>query len=485
MKGYPEMSRKILITVLGLLIFACFSTEILADVIHLKDGRKIEGVIVSKDSKTVTIKTRFGQVEFDMSEVEKIEEKKTEEQLYEEMVKNTNAKDAAQMMKLVQWCYDNQLSSKAKKHLKEIISLDSNHAEARKLLGYVRYEGRWVTAKEKKKYEKEADRKKKEDAGLVEYNGEWIPKEDLDNIKKGLVRHEGKWVTAEEKERLEKNLVLYEGEWIPQEDVEKRKQGLIKIEGEWMTKEQADEICSDWETAWRLHSDHLTIRTNVSYDMAQKFLAEGESAYKTAKNFIGVEPNLKNGKLTIYLTADMETYNIVGNEMGDEKSSSYPIFPVEETLEDGSVSVTYCENPKDLRYTMGLIRHATIEQYCRKLDLKEDLPVWFVKGFATKEERFFHPKYITWSKAALIREGGPVKFRQFLDSFNYSTREIYHAGFLFSYLQSQTAPDGVKESLGAVIAAIKVNKKISNAFAKFQTVLIRAEKDFLNYVDKY
>lgn len=479
------MSRKVLITVLGLLIIICFSSEILADVIHLKDGRKIEGVIVKQDSKTVTIKTRFGQVEFAMSEVEEIEKKKTKEQLYEEMVDKTNPKDAGQMMVLVKWCYDNNLSSKAKKHLKQIISLDPNHEEARKLLGYVKYKGRWITGKEKEKLEKEAERQKKIDAGFVEYNGEWIPKEDLENIKKGLVRHEGKWVTAEEKERLDKNLVLYEGEWIPKEDMEKRKQGLFKVNGVWMTKEEADKICSDWETAWRVSSDHLTIRTNVPYEMAQKFLAEGESAYKTAKNFLGAEPNLKDGKLTIYLAADIETYNIVGNEMGDEKSSSYCVFPVEETLEDGPVSVTYCENSKDLRYTMGLVRHATIAQYCRKLDLKEELPIWFIKGFAAKEERFFHAKYITWSKAALIREGGPVKFKQFLDSFNYSKREIFHAGLLFSYLQSSSVPDGIKERLEAVKSAIQANKKISNAFAKLETDLIRAEKEFQKYIEKY
>ena len=219
--------------------------------------------------------------------------------------------------------------------------------------------------------------------------------------------------------------------------------------------------------------------------MAQQFLAEAESAYKTAKALIPVEPKIKDSKVPIYVCSDMETYNLVGNEIGDEKSSYYGVFPSVETEEDGLVCVTYCENPKDLRYTKGLIRHAAIEMYCRRLGLKEPLPAWFFKGFAAKEERFFHPKYISWSKAALIREGGVIKLKQFFDSFNFTAREIFNAGLVFAFMQSDMAPQRVKDKLQGVLKAIKANKKIGNAFAKLEQDMIRSEKEFRKFVDKY
>ena len=462
-------------------LFVCATVS--ADVIHLKDGRKVEGEIVSKDANKVSIKTKFGIVEFPMSEVKSIEEKKTKDQLYEEMLKNTNARDTDALMKLVKWCKENRMSSKASRHLKQIISLDPNHAEAREMLGYVKFEGRWVTKKEKEKLEAEADAKEKEAAGLVKYNGEWLPKEDVEKLKSGLVKYEGKWVTAQEKERLEKNLVLYEGEWIPAEDAEKRKQGLFKVGDNWVQKEEADRYHSNWETPWRLQSEHLLVVANLPYDTVQKFLAEGESSYNVAKEVFGVEPKLTDSKLIVFVLSDLDTYNAVGNQIGaDEKSSYYSIYAMEESPEMGSLAVTFWNNEA---FTLGSVRHAVTELYFKKLELKEALPDWFIKGFASCKERFFHPRMISWSKKRLITQGGPIKLKQFFGHFGYTEREILNAGLLYSFIDSTDAPNSVKERMADVVAAVKVNKKIAVAFAKLETLLVKSEKQFLAYYDKY
>lgn len=477
------MFGKITSLVIMLMAFLFICSTVSADVIHLKDGRKVEGSIVSKDANKVSIQTKFGIVEFAMSEVKSIEEKKTKDQLYEEMLKNTDARDTTALMKLANWCKENRMSSKANKHLKQIIDLDPNHAEAREMLGYVKFEGRWVTKKEQEKLQEEAEAKEKEAAGLVKYNGEWLPKEDVEKLKSGLVKHEGEWVNAEEKERLEKNLVLYEGEWIPAEDAEKRKQGLFKIDDNWVKKEEADRYHSNWETPWRLQSEHMLFVANLPYDMVQKFLAEGEGAYKATKNIIGAEPNLTESKLIVFVLSDLDTYNAVGNQIGaDEKSSYYSVYVMEESPEMGSIAVTYFINES---FTLGLVRHAVCELYFKNLELKEALPDWFIKGFATCRERFFHPKYVSWSKKRLITQGGPIKQKQFFGNFGYTEREILHAGLLVSFVESGDVPDTVKDRMTDVVAAVQANKKIAVAFAKLETLLVKSEKQFLAYYDKF
>ena len=44
----------------------------LADVVHLKDGGKTEGQIVSDDGKTDVVKTRFGEVKVERSRIARI-----------------------------------------------------------------------------------------------------------------------------------------------------------------------------------------------------------------------------------------------------------------------------------------------------------------------------------------------------------------------------------------------------------------------------
>ena len=334
------------------------------DVIHFKDGRKIEGVIISKTEKTVTIKTKYGTRSFQMDEISSIERKKTLDEQYQERASKVDPTDLDSVFDLVNWCFQNNLESKARKNLRAILKLDPNNEKARKLLGYVSYKGKWFTQKELDAFKKREEREEKLAQGLVEYKGQWISKEEVEKIKSGMVKYKGEWVTPEEKERMEKNLVKYEGQWLPKEDVEKMKQGLFKVGDQWVDKKEANRIHADWEDPWVLKSDHIFLKTNKDYDFAQSVLAEAERTYRDMKSLVGVEPNLKDSLITLYMVGSMEEYNTMGNAIGDEKSSNYPVFYVEET-EDGPVCVTYClgENDADVRFTMGLVRHSISELY--------------------------------------------------------------------------------------------------------------------------
>ncbi len=63
---------------------------------------------------------------------------------YEDALKKTDQTNAEQVFALSQWCQENNLPSKARQHLFQVIKLDKDHAEARALMGQVRIGERWV-----------------------------------------------------------------------------------------------------------------------------------------------------------------------------------------------------------------------------------------------------------------------------------------------------------------------------------------------------
>ena len=52
--------------------------------------------------------------------------------------------------KLALWCGEHDLSAQKTKHLLRVIELDPDHAGARRILGYSKFDGQWMTIEEKK-----------------------------------------------------------------------------------------------------------------------------------------------------------------------------------------------------------------------------------------------------------------------------------------------------------------------------------------------
>ena len=64
---------------------------------------------------------------------------------------------------LAQWCRDRTLLAERERHLRRVLELDPDHAEARRLLGYVSRDGQWTSREEMMR----AD-------GFVLYGGRWM-----------------------------------------------------------------------------------------------------------------------------------------------------------------------------------------------------------------------------------------------------------------------------------------------------------------------
>ena len=184
-----------------------------ADIVVLKDGRRIEGTVIRQDDRKVVVSTGLGELEFPRSDVKEIVRQKTKRQIFAEREKA--AKTADEFFELGEWARKQKLTSLARRAYKRATELERDHAGARKALGQVPYKGEWMKPEER-------DRRMAED-------------EAARLRAQGLVLHGERWVTPEEKEKLEAGLILFEGEWMHPDEA-KRRQGLEQFRGRWMPK---------------------------------------------------------------------------------------------------------------------------------------------------------------------------------------------------------------------------------------------------------
>ena len=187
-----------------------------ADVLVLKDGRRIEGTVTAQDAARVKIKTSFGDFEFAAADVERIERGKTVEQEFDERF--TASRSATEFFELGQWADKKKLRAEAKKAMKRVLELEPGHAGANAFFGKVEYKGEWITP---------AERDKRAAADL-----------EAEMLAKGFVRWKDQWVTPEEQAHYEKNEVLLEGKWIPFEEAQRRK-GLELFGTQWLPRAEA------------------------------------------------------------------------------------------------------------------------------------------------------------------------------------------------------------------------------------------------------
>ncbi|MEK7466811.1 MAG: hypothetical protein AAB074_05285 [Planctomycetota bacterium] len=137
-----------------------------ADLITLKDGRVIEGDVISDDGNVVKVKLRMGAITLEKDKIASIEEKLTPEQEYAERMKDLDEKDAKSQFELAEWLESVKLEKDAIRHFIAAATLDPDFKAASDELasrdwhlvagewqdpdtyyqgrGWVRFEGRWT-----------------------------------------------------------------------------------------------------------------------------------------------------------------------------------------------------------------------------------------------------------------------------------------------------------------------------------------------------
>ncbi len=470
-----------------------------ADIVHLKDGRKVEGEVVEKNASKVVVKTKLGTSEFNSADVDHIEAKKTPEQELAAKRATIDPKNADQLWDLFVFAKEQKLVAKSKDILKEIIKVNPDHENARKELGFTKVDGKWVSEADAKKApaaagagssasgESDADMKAK---GMVQYKGKWMTpeaKEAAEHAEKGEVLIDGQWVNKKEKDKAEAEAKLRE------ETKEHKLKGEYLVDGKWLPKADAEKFYANISTPYRAEGEHVMILTDKGIDLGERVLIEAERAYRDCAGFVGGEPQLHGKLMPVYITANVEESNQLANSLGgDVKTSNYyawctPWLPQNpDGFDMVSVSMYYRDKQNKDVLTDIFARHALAEQYVQRLvgkDATDVPPAWFVDGFACYIERWNNPKYFNWSRDVLRQKGALTGLKVFVGSYTVSEQSILQAGLVVAYLKSDKVKPEVKTAFDDVLTALKNKGKIGKAFKKLEKALIAAEDTFNDFAE--
>jgi hypothetical protein len=141
------------------------SGPVAADVVHLKTGRSIEGSTAPGAKKgTLEVRKADGSVvvvsDADIVRIEKKEDPASE---LERRLKALPPGEVEPLLDQLAWAREKSLHREARGIARQILEIDPNQEAARKELGYVVYENKWIL---------ESELKKKK--GLVRFRDEWM-----------------------------------------------------------------------------------------------------------------------------------------------------------------------------------------------------------------------------------------------------------------------------------------------------------------------
>jgi tetratricopeptide (TPR) repeat protein len=183
------MSRSPAISVFGSILLVAGAGMIglaRADVVELAGGGRIEGRLL-EDQKTDTalvIQTPSGvRLTIPRSEIERVDSVSQVQAQYEALA-HASPDTVEAHWKLAEWCRERDLRDEAHEHLERILELDPDHAEARRLLGYHKENGHWMSRDEVM-----ASR------GMVKYGGRYVTRQHVELLEqaKKLRESDAEW----------------------------------------------------------------------------------------------------------------------------------------------------------------------------------------------------------------------------------------------------------------------------------------------------
>jgi hypothetical protein len=154
------------------LALVCSGAPAWADVVVLKGGERIEGV-VREDGDEVSVRLDFGTLTLDRAEVASIERAASPLSRIEEKRAALAPGDAEGLYRLGLEAERAGLSSQARGLFREVLRLAPDHRGARAALGYRQHEGKWLSEEEFMI-----------SRGYVFHRGQWITREALASIER-------------------------------------------------------------------------------------------------------------------------------------------------------------------------------------------------------------------------------------------------------------------------------------------------------------
>ncbi|MCZ6689361.1 MAG: hypothetical protein O7H41_07145 [Planctomycetota bacterium] len=130
------------------MIAAALALPCAADTVVLKDGRRLEGKVESEDGETILLILHYGKMTIQKSDIVSIEKGPTAEEVYQERASKLSEDDLQGRVDLAKWCIENDLHREGRWEYTRVLEIDSDHADARAALDFVRHEGKWITRNE-------------------------------------------------------------------------------------------------------------------------------------------------------------------------------------------------------------------------------------------------------------------------------------------------------------------------------------------------
>lgn len=162
-----------------------------ADIVTLKNGKKIEGKITSDGGGNIEIQTKFGPMKVARGDVAKIERMRLPKEELAKMVEDAG-EDAVLLWRTVEFAKKNKLKREVKAILEKVVAADPAHPDANKELGRIYYNGKWYSPEELDSA-KSAEATKMEAEGRIFHEGKWLKKETVMRIR-GFEEYKGEWL---------------------------------------------------------------------------------------------------------------------------------------------------------------------------------------------------------------------------------------------------------------------------------------------------
>lgn len=133
-----------------------------ADVVLLRDGRRLEGA-VSQDGDDIVVRLKLGETRVKKSDVLKIVDTLDARDEYAALAKKLAGGTADERYRLGVFARKKGLEPEARKAFLSVLRVDIDHPGARAALGYVLDKGRWITLEDRNRLR-----------GLVKHKGKWV-----------------------------------------------------------------------------------------------------------------------------------------------------------------------------------------------------------------------------------------------------------------------------------------------------------------------
>ena len=139
-----------------------------ADDVLLVHGGRVSGRVVEEGDR-IAVETPTGRVAFPRGQISRIVRTPSVMDVYAEMRRSVHDDDAASLRRLAEWCSERGLHRPAREMNERVIALEPDHEGARRALGFRRLGERWVT-----------DEAFWTALGYVKFQGRWVTPAEAD-----------------------------------------------------------------------------------------------------------------------------------------------------------------------------------------------------------------------------------------------------------------------------------------------------------------